>query len=238
MRRTLGFLSLLFVLGGAVPAEAQAQRPQFRPAVLGSSPDSLINRIDVKELLKNGQKDGAVMFCALVDKSGAATRSWTYRGMPGTQGLEQEVMKRLGGVKFTPPIYNYQPVSVLLFGTVVFTASSTTHVRILLNQEAKELVGASDFISPQPVIGQGSKFDGLTPPDQGLAIPVTSVVDLRLKVSREGHLQDMLLVAEDSEGLGFGEAALRDFREAKFIPAFRDGDPTGCEILLPICYKP
>jgi hypothetical protein len=238
MRRLLRFLAFFSLFGAAFPAGGQVARPQFRPAVLGSGPASLINRIDAKDLLAKGQKDGAVMFCALVSKTGDANAAWTYRPMPGTEALEAEVNKKLAGVKFTPPIYNYQPVNVLLYGTVIFAESGTNHVRILLNQDPKEIKAASDFIAPQPVIGGDSAFDGLTPPTSGTPIKLTAVVDLQLKVNREGQLQDVQVAGEEPPLLGFADAALADFRGAKFIPAFRDGDRADCDIVQPICYKP
>ena len=38
-------------------------------------------------------------------------------------------------------------------------------------------------------------------------------------------------------GKGFGEAALSDFGKAKFIPAFRDGQPVACDVRLPVFYR-
>lgn len=198
----------------------------------------MINRIDPKELGKNGQKDGAVMFCSVVDKSGEAMASWTYKGTPGSGPLEEEVNKRFEGLKFIPAIYNYQPVGVLLYGTVVFSFDGLKpRIRIFLNQDPRELKESKDFIGPQPVIGGESKFDGLTPP-QNPSVPLTAVVGLGLKVDAKGDLQDLQLIGEDPPLLGYGDAALADFREAKFIPAFRDGDPAASDTILPVCYKP
>ena len=238
MRSILRLLGLLLLVGLAGPAGAQVKRPQFRPAVLGTGPDSLINRIDAEELLKKGQKDGAVMFCAAVAPNGDAQAAWTYRAMPDTDALEEELTKRLEGVKFTTPIYNYQPVGVLLYGTAVFSATDSPHIQIFLNQDPKELKAASDFVAPQPVIGADSKFDGLTPPENESTVPLTAIVDLGLKVNREGQLQELLVLTEEPPLLGYAAAAVADFREAKFIPAFRTGDPDDCDIVQPICYKP
>lgn len=239
MCRTLRVLGVCLLLGIAVPAGAQEKgRPQFRPAVLGTSSDSLINRIDTKELLKKGQKDGAVMFCALVSPNGKAQSAWTYRPMPDTEALREELEKRLVEAKFTPPIYQYQPVSVLLFGTAVFSVASAHHIQILLNQDPDELKKASDFIAPQPVIGGDSKFRGLTPPETGTTVSLTAVVDLGLKVNKQGELKELRVLAEEPPLLGFGAAAEADLREAKFIPAFRLGDPEDSDIVQPICYKP
>jgi len=46
------------------------------------------------------------------------------------------------------------------------------------------------------------------------------------------------VVKESPPLLGFGDAALDDFANAKFIPAFRDGKSVSCEITLPLYYKP
>ena len=218
-------------------AEAQNARPQFRPAVLGSGPDSLINRIDGEALVKAGQKDGAVMFCSLVNKTGAAVQSRTYRAMPDTAALEEEVRKKLENAKFAPAIYNHQPVDVILSGTVVFSASSKPHVRIFLNQDPKELKAAADFIAPQPVFGSDSGFTGLDYPES-LPVPVSAVVDLALSVDATGKLRDMRVLAEEPPLLGFAEVAQRDFGPARFIPAFRNGDPTESNSVYPVAYQP
>src|SRR3712207_2762083 len=102
MCRTVRFVTLCISLLAAVSLRAadKPNLPRFRPAVLGSGGDTLINRIDSKALLSKGQKDGAVMFCALVGESGYAIASWTYRGTPETDALVDEVERRLTGVKF------------------------------------------------------------------------------------------------------------------------------------------
>lgn len=218
-------------------AEAQNARPQFRPAVLGSGPDSLINRIDSQALIKAGQKDGAVMFCSLVNKSGAAVQSRTYRAMPETAALEEEIRKKLADAKFTPAIYNHQPVEVILSGTVIFSASAKPHVRIFLNQDPNELKAAADFIAPQPVFGGDSGFSGLDYPAE-LPVPISAVVDLGLSVDATGKLRDMRVITEEPPLLGFAEVAQRDLGAARFIPAFRDGDPTESNSVYPVAYQP
>jgi hypothetical protein len=239
MRRVVSYFCIVLSLFvSATVAEAQGARPQFRPAVLGSGPTSLINRIDSKELAKKGQKDGAVMFCAIVAPTGNSTAAWTYRGMPGTEALEQELNRVLKDAKFTAPIYNYQPVSVLLYGTAIFTTADVTpSVRIFLNQDPREFGAMTDFISPQPVFGGDSGFRGLRAPEAESAVSLTAVVDIGLKVSADGKLEDLRVLKEEPPLLGYGEAAMANFRDARFIPAFRSGDPTASDTLLPVCYK-
>ena len=231
-------LIALSVLAFAGSAEAQAQRPQFRPAVLGSGPDSLINRIDAQALMNAGQKDGAVMFCTLVNKSGASVQSRTYRAMPGTAPLEEELRKKLADAKFAPAIYNHQPVDVILSGTVIFSIpDGKPRLRIFLNQDPNELKTASDFIAPQPVFGGDSEFTGLDYPPE-LPVPVPAVVDLGLNVDAAGRLRELRVLVEEPPLLGFGDLARRDFAGARFIPAFRDGDPTESSCVFPVAYQP
>jgi hypothetical protein len=238
MCRTIRFVTLCISVLAAVSLQAaeKPNRPRFRPAVLGSGPDALINRIDRKGLLQKGQKDGAVMFCAIVAESGEAIGGWTYRGTPETDALVDEVEKRLIGVKFTPPIYNHKPVKVLLYGTVLFNPAAEPHLRIFLNQDPQELKRGSDFIAPQPVIGADSNFRGLHPPAD-VPIAITGMASVNLKVDVNGALQNLDVINEEPALLGFAAAAHEDFQGAKFIPAFRSGDPAESESVMIVCYK-
>jgi len=65
---------------------------------------------------------------------------------------------------------------------------------------------------------------------------VTGIVDLGLKVDAKGNPTEMRIIKEDPPLLGFGDAALEDFAGAKFVPAFRAGDPTDCDTVLPVVY--
>ncbi len=238
MRRLLRYFALVALFAASLEAAlAQGQRPQFRPAVLISGPESLINRIDGRALMSAGQKDGAVMFCAVVAKTGEIKQSRTYRGTPGTAALEQEVRKRLEGAKFTPAIYNHQPVAVVASGTVIFSVvENQPRVRLLLNQDSRELKEASDFIAPQPVFGGDSAFTGFDYP-AAITVQVNAVVDLGLKVDARGNPGAILLIAEEPPLLGFAAVAAKDFAGAKFIPAFRNGDATECETVYPVSYQ-
>src|SRR5260370_35472171 len=59
--------------------------PEVRPALVGTAPNSLINTIDTAELIKNGQKEAAVMFSCLVAPNDNVVTSGAY---PGTRRLE------------------------------------------------------------------------------------------------------------------------------------------------------
>ena len=213
--------------------------PEFRPALIGTGPDSLVNRIDTADLIKKGQKDGAVMFSCLVAPTGDIVRSGAYRGTVGSELLERELLKRLANEKLIPAIHNHQPVIAIFYGTVRFAVvNGKPRLRIFANQQLDQLDKESDFIDPQPYVGQDSKFTGLHYPDTGSNVAVTGVVELALNVDASGNLQSMQVLSEEPPLLGFGDAAISDFTGAKFIPAFRNGQPVESTVKIPVYYKP
>jgi TonB family protein len=111
-------------------------------------------------------------------------------------------------------------------------------LRIFANQQLDQLDKESDFIDPQPYVGQDSKFTGLHYPDTGSQVAVTGVVELALNVDAMGNLQSMQVLSEEPPLLGFGDAAISDFTGAKFIPAFRNGQPVESTVKIPVYYKP
>src|SRR5215467_1659452 len=213
--------------------------PDVRPALVGNAPNSLINTIDTAELIKKGQKEAAVMFSCLVAPTGHIVRSGAYRGTRGSELLEQEVLKRLATARFIPAIHNHQPVIAVFYGTVKFAVvNGKPRLRIFANQQLAEVDKETDFIDPQPYVGQDSKFTGLHYPETGSTVAVTGVVELALSVDAKGDLTNMQVLSEEPPLLGFGNAALSDFNGAKFIPAFRNGKPVECNVKIPVYYKP
>jgi hypothetical protein len=237
-----GFVSLFVAglcLSAASLAEATSPVPRFRPAVLGSGPESLVNQIDTQDLLKKGQKNGAIMFCCRVATTGNVVWYRTYLPVPGSDLLEEEVRKRLDNARLAPAIYEHKPVEVLFYGTVFFSVvDGKPKLHVFANQEPDELKAEHDFISPQPVIGADSKFTGLHYPEERMAVTVKGLVRLALKVDAAGNLQSLEAASEEPPLLGLAQTAVIDFTGAKFIPAFRDGDPVESSILLPVFYAP
>jgi TonB family protein len=190
-------------------------------------------------LINNGQKDGSIMFCCSVKPTGEIVSAWTYRGTPDSTLLEEELYRRLGQSVFIPAMYKGEAVYVLFFGTVSFKiVNGKPRLRIFANQEAEELKKEGDFIGPQPFVGRESRFEGLHYPNDVLAVPISGLVELAMKIDAEGNLKDLKVVSEDPPLAGFRRAASEDFRVARFIPAFRAGKPVECSITLPVSYVP
>jgi len=241
----LGIYCVIGLLFSANLALSQTKKsatpalPEFRPALVGSGPNALINTIDTADLIKKGQKDAAIMFTCLVAPTGEVARAGAYRGTKGSELLEKEVLKRLDNAKFIPAIHNHEPVLAVFYGTVRFAVvNGNPRLRIFANQQLPELDKETDFIDPQPYVGKDSKFTGIRYPDTGTTVALTGVVELALDIDAAGNLKNIQVVTEEPPYLGFGKAALSDFDGAKFIPAFRNGKPVDSKVKIPIYYKP
>src|SRR5204863_9103797 len=146
----LGTFCIIVLLLSAELASSQTPKPaspsptpalpEFRPALLGTGPDAMINKIDTADLIKKGQKDAAVMFSCLVAPTGDVVRSACYRGTRGSELLEREVLKRLANTKFIPAIHNHQPVVAVFYGTATFAVvNGKPRLRIFSNQQLDEV---------------------------------------------------------------------------------------------------
>ena len=226
----------------ATPSGRATELPMFRPVLIGRGPSALINRIDEQDLARKGQKDALVMFLCMVKKDGEVEWSATYGATPDSDFLKQELQRRISPAvnpKVIPAVHDHQPVDAIYYGTVTFrVVNGKPRMRIFSNQEAGELEKEHDFIGPQPFFGDGSGFTGLHFPQmESGRVQVDGKAELKMKIDAIGNLQEINVVSEEPPLLGFGDAALKDFKDAKFIPAFRDGKPVECEVTLPVFYK-
>src|SRR5436309_4899864 len=130
-----------------VGSSQTANLPIYRPVLLGSGPDSLINRIDTADLVRKGQKDAAIMFSCSVKKDGSVLSVSTYRGTPDSKLLEQELLKKLSAAaspKMIPAVYNHMVVDAIYYGTVMLAiVDGKPRLRIFSNQERTELTKES-----------------------------------------------------------------------------------------------
>jgi Gram-negative bacterial TonB protein C-terminal len=219
----VGLFCFSGILAGA------AGNPEFRPALIGNGPKSLVNLIDVQKLLQERQADGLVMFTAFPSgdrlfKGSAAV----YSGTPGTTLLEKEVRRALDKAVMTPALADHKPVLVVFDGTVMFFRDTTPHLRVLANQDPSELAHFNDFIAPQLIFTSNHWDPKTTELDAARRLGKNGVVVLSLHVDQHGRLLDSKLVSESPPGFNFGPLMLKSFGTAKFIPAFRNGKPVEC----------
>jgi Gram-negative bacterial TonB protein C-terminal len=250
--RALGFLvAVLLSLAGTawsqtmdIPTGKSNELPMYRPILMGTGPDALINRIDTKDLMAKGQKQGVLMFICFVDKTGQVTKSGIYRSEDdaSVKPLEDELRRRLSPAAnptFIPAVYNHVPVDAIYFGTLTFAVvDGKPRLRIFSNQQPDEVSKEHDFIDPEPIFGGPSAFTGLHYPfNVGDSVETNGFVELEMKIDAQGNLQDIKVLREEPPLVGFGKTALSDFEGAKFIPAFRNGHPVACDVKLPFYYN-
>jgi TonB family protein len=252
--RLLSFLILIFagavdpVLGQAVmtetpvptiaPSPSPAGTPtKFRPILMSTEPTGLINKVDRLSVAEQNPNPEAVMFYCVVNKKGKVVSSAIYRELPGSEPLARQIRNNVESSSFIPALYNSKPVDAIYYGAAVFSVlQGRPRFRIFANQETAELTAENDFIGPQPVYGGDSKFLGLHYPKKADG-KTNGIAELNLQIDQEGNLKRISVLYEYPTDRGFGEAALVDFKDAKFVPAFRNGEPVECTIRLPVYYQ-
>lgn len=228
---TIGFFALL-----SAPVMAETL-PDFRPALLGTYRQSLINKIDTQSLMKRGQGDAILMFTAGVSASGYGYVWETYRGTPNSELLARELMGRTSQSQFEPAVYKHLHVGVTLTGTVIFSVvAGQPHLRIFLNQEESDLKQGHDFIAPQLAFPAGNpKYEGIWYPGHVKTGPGVAAVTLDVDVN--GKVQNAVLAYEHPAGKGFGAEAIDGLRKAAFIPGFRNGKAVPCRFTFPVIWS-
>ena len=154
---------------------ASAKLPQYRPALLGIGPTSVINRIDTAGLISDGQKDALALLLLFrrQERARSPIPGPTSNHRIRTCSNENSCAASSTAV-FVPAVYEHQPVDRFFFGAVDFKViNRKPRLRIFANQEAEELKKESDFIGPQMFIGPGSEFHGLHYPSDTVTAALT-----------------------------------------------------------------
>ena len=226
-RLVASFLFALVFCSIAHPSLAESL-PEFRPALLGQGPRSLINKIDAESLMKRGQRDGLIMFSCGVTETGQGYSMQVYRCTPNSELLQKEVLGRIRQIQFEPAVYHHTHVGVWIGGTIVFAIKNgKPHLRIYLNQEESDLMRGNDFIAPQfAFVGGNTAFKGIYWPSA--APGHEGVASMMLDVDATGHVSNPKVIYEHPAGMGFGAAAAGPIRDKIFLPGFRNGKAVPC----------
>ena len=221
-------LFLCLSLGGA-PFVLGQGNPEFRPALVGNGPDSLVNLIDTEKLLREGQGDAVVFFEEPVFAAPIkADLGTVYRASPNSKLLQKEILHALRRARFIPAIAQHKPARVFFRGTVMFFARTQPHLRVLANQDPHELAGLSDFIAPQLIFGTTNWDKSNQQLEAAVRLNKNGAVVMSLHVDEKGKLLSTSVISEDPPSFHFGGAISKAFEHAQFIPGFRDGKPVDC----------
>ena len=232
------FVLQAFGLSLGLPFSVHAEsNPEFRPALIGNGPNSLVNLIDTAKLHQAGQGDAVVMFDQMIfpfPVKGAYGS--VYQGTPGSQLLQKAILKALNEAEFIPAIAEHKTTGVDFHGTVMFFASQKPSLRVFAHQDRGELAHFADFVAPQ-LIGGSTKWDANDPQlEAARRRRKEGAVVLSLHVSDRGKLLSSKVISEEPAGFNFGAALLKSFASARFIPGFRNGKPVECtfEVTEPV----
>ncbi len=227
-RNLLLVFSVFSFLQLASPGNATGH--QFRPALVGNGPKSIVNLIDCQKLVKRGQGNGVVMFDVAIDDDSSGSVLWIWcHASDNSKALKAEVEKELRRASFVPAVIDGKRVGVAFHGTVIFVVrDGHPYLRVFANQDRDEVEKQSDYIEPQMLLGS-EDWEG--------AQPLLEVVKmhtraghavLSITVDAAGKVRDRHLVREEPTGLNIAAAALKAYATAKFIPGFRNGKPVAC----------
>lgn len=219
-------------LGWEQPSAAQ-NHPEFRPALVGDGPHSVVNLINVQKLLQQGQPDGAVMFTRGVFPPGKGRDfAEVNRGTPGSRLLQDEVLRALKRSRFVPAIAHDKPVPVYFRGTVLFFAHSEPHLRVLANQDPEAVAHFDDLIAPQEVFGTARSVENDPRLDAFTRRYKKGSVTLRLHVNEKGKLVSSRVLSEEPRGYNLGPFEADMLASAEFVPGFRNGKPSECSFQM------
>jgi hypothetical protein len=225
--------ALLIAISGIawllLPTSAIAEEPQFRPALVGNGPHSLVNLIHTQRLLQTGQGDAAVMFSQWVfPMSTRGDFGSVYRATSDSKLLQKEILHALSRARFIPALAHGKPVPILFQGTVLFFAKTEPHLRVFANQDPTALARYEDFIAPQMIIGTtgwNSRDERLQP---AVRLNKNGAVTFQLHVNAKGKLLSTEVVSEEPRGYNFAAVEKDVLSTAEFIPGFRNGKPCDC----------
>jgi hypothetical protein len=209
---------------------AAATNAEFRPALVGNGPKSLVNLINGRRLIEKGQGDAVVMFDAVIedDPDGSVEVMWCRPG-PGAKLLKNEVQNALARASFVPALIDGKRVSVVFHGTVIFMVrDGRPYLRVLANEDRNELAQQSNYIQPQLIFGSRDWYGVQAMLDVVKHHARTGHAVLSITVDADGKMQDRHLLYEEPKGLNIGPAAMKAYATAKFIPGFRNGKPVTC----------
>jgi len=108
---------------------------------------------------------------------------------------------------------------------------------IITHAEPQEVYLPAHQVSTSPKFDLAEIEASLIYPPIALRTGIEGRVILDLFVDRTGTVQRIIIMREDPEGRGFGEAAVRAFTGRKGIPATANGEPVSTRYRHPVTFR-
>ena len=93
------------------------------------------------------------------------------------------------------------------------------------------------LVSVRPNFDEQAILAEIVYPPIALRSGVEGRVILDLFVDYEGVVQRVMILREEPEDRGFGEAAVRVFEKRKVLPAYANGEAVSCRFRYPVVFK-
>ena len=108
---------------------------------------------------------------------------------------------------------------------------------IITHDEPQEEYLPMHQLSTQPQFDLEAIVSDLVYPPIALRSGIEGRVILELFIDRTGVVQRIIILREEPEGRGFGEAAVRVFTDRKGIPATANGEPVSSRYRYPVSFR-
>jgi len=92
-------------------------------------------------------------------------------------------------------------------------------------------------VSVAPVFDENALMTDLVYPPIALRSGIEGRVILELFIDRTGTVQRVIILREDPEDRGFGDAAVKAFTGRKGTPAYANGEPVSCRYRYPVTFR-
>jgi protein TonB len=92
-------------------------------------------------------------------------------------------------------------------------------------------------VSDPPRFNERDIYADLVYPPIALRSGIEGRVILELFIDRNGHVQQILILQENPQERGFGEAAVKAFTGKRGTPAFANGEPVSSRYRYPVSFK-
>jgi len=107
----------------------------------------------------------------------------------------------------------------------------------IISEPQQEVYLPMHQVSSQPRFDLAAIESSLIYPPIALRSGIEGRVFLELFVDRTGAVQRVIILREDPEGRGFGEAAVRAFTGKRGTPATANGEPVSCRYRYPVSFR-
>ena len=158
----------------------------------------------------------------------------------GPESQNARIMKLTDFNEMPPPELEEEPPAIIEEITEILIETDipqTEHIIVSSSIVNFDNYLAMHQLSSPPRFDENAITASLAYPQIALRSGIEGRVFLELFVDHTGAIQRVIILREDPEGWGFGEAAVRVFTGRKGMPAILNGDPVPARFRYPVTFR-